>query len=307
MEEQDQQDQVDQAQEGDLQDDDASYQPVGGRSPQPAPSAEPLSTDPMPARVALITGGAGAVATAVAMELARRGWSIFLQHSPGQGGIEDAVKAIRNAASGRPAEVLTAAADLTAGAGREQLVEQALEAFDRIDMLVNADIAPAGGGSDLLVLTEDDFRSAVNSTLTATMFLTQQVANEMVRLVEAGLTENPRIVTISTLNAYITSIDSAGQCVSQAALGMMTRLFADRLGEYGINVYEVRTGILASGAGDQSYAKYDALIAQGLTPIRRWGRPGDAARAVAAIAEDLLGFSTGEVINVDGGFHIQRL
>lgn len=301
------QDQVEQAPDDELLDEDASYQPVGERSPKPASQAQPLAADNPPARVALITGGAGAVGLAVAMELARRGWSIFLQHAAGQSNIEEAAKAIRESAAGRSGEVLTAAGDLSTAAGREQLVEQVLEAFGRIDMLVNAGISAVGGGSDLLELTEDEFRRGVDNTLTATMFLTQQVANEMVRQVEAGLIENPRIVTISTLSAYITSVDSAAQCVSQAALGMMTRLFADRLGEYGINVYEVRTGILASGAADQSYAKYDSLIAQGLTPIRRWGRPGDAARAVAAIAEDLLGFSTGEIINVDGGFHIQRL
>ena len=297
-----------QAQRGeDLLDEDDSYQPVGSARTEakPAEQLQKPAAEPAVSRVALITGGAGAVATAVAMELARRGWSIFLQHSTTPAAAQETA-AIRDA-SLAGAEVLTAAADLTTSAGREQLVEQVLEAFDRIDMLVNAAIPAASGGSDLLVLAEEEFRATMDAALTSTLFLTQHVANEMVRLVEAGLIENPKIVTISTLNAYITSIDSAPQCVSQAALGMMTRLFADRLGEFGINVYEIRMGILASGSSDQSYAKYDTLIAQGLTPIRRWGRPGDAARAVAAVAEDLLGFSTGEVIHVDGGFHIQRL
>lgn len=301
-------DQVEQAQDDDLMDEDPTYQPVGkATGTQPEAQAQPLSADAAPARVALVTGGTGAVAVATAMELARRGWSIFLQHAGGVPGIAEAAGAIRNAGGDRPAEVLTGAADLCSSAGREQLVEQVLEAFDRIDLLVNAAIAPAGGGSDLLEITQDEFRHALDGTLTATFFLTQHVANEMVRLVEAGLVENPKIVTISTLAAYITSIDSAPQCVSQAALGMMTRLFADRLGEYGIAVFEIRTGILAAAPGDPSYAKYDALISQGLTPIRRWGRPGDAARAVAAIAEDLLSFSTGDVLHVDGGFHIRRL
>ncbi len=88
---------------------------------------------------------------------------------------------------------------------------------------------------------------------------------------------------------------------------MMTRLFADRLGEHGINVYEIRTGLVSAGAGDPAHSRYDSLISEGLTPLRRWGRSGDVARAVAAVAEGLLGFSTGEVINVDGGFHLRRL
>jgi NAD(P)-dependent dehydrogenase (short-subunit alcohol dehydrogenase family) len=174
-------------------------------------------------------------------------------------------------------------------------------------MLVNAVAAPAGQSEDLLELTEGHYAEAIQSLLTANLFLTQRVASEMVRMVEAGLVESPKIVTINSINAYTSSVDSAPQCIGQAALGMMTRLFADRLGEYGINVYEVRIGILATTSADQCHARYDSLIADGLTPIRRWGRPGDVARAISAIAQDLLGFSTGQIINVDGGFHLRRL
>ena len=257
-------------------------------------------------QVALVTGAAGGVGGAVAMELARRGWSIFMHHSVSPEACD--ADAVRDAAAqaGREVSVAQWRADLARSADREQLVEQVLEEFGRIDLLVNAAPPGAETAEDLLEMTEDGFRDVMDAALTGTVFLTQRVASEMVRLVEAALVENPKIVTINSIGAYTTSMDHGPHCMAAAALTMMTHLFADRLGEQGINVYEVRVGILAAGA-DAAHARYDHLIQQGLTPFRRWCRPGDVARAVAAVAENLLGFSTGEVINVDGGFHLRRL
>jgi len=174
-------------------------------------------------------------------------------------------------------------------------------------MLVNAPWDAGAGAIDLLELAQDDYAAQMDSTATACIFTTQLVANEMVRQVQAGMIENPRIVTINSVHAYASSTDYAPQCLARATLSMMTRLFADRLGDYGINVYELRVGLLSAGADDPAHARYDALIEEGITPIRRWGRAQDIARAVAAVAEDMLTFSTGEVINIDGGFHLRRL
>lgn len=259
-------------------------------------------------RVALVTGGTTALGQASALELARRGWSVVLQHAEG----EDAQAALGElkaaaGAEGRQIEAAARQADLGNSAGREQLVEYVLETFERIDMLLNAATTPPTTGEDLLEMNEDSLRGAIDATLTGTFFLTQLVAREMVRLVEAGQIENPRIVTINSIGAYTTSADHGPQCLSRSALAMITRLFADRLGEHGINVYEIRAGIVKTSHSDSAYTQYDELIQQGLTPLRRWGRPRDVARAVAAIAEDLLDFSTGEVLNVDGGFHLRRL
>ncbi|MDY6913523.1 MAG: SDR family oxidoreductase [Planctomycetota bacterium] len=264
--------------------------------------------DDSPSRVALITGGASGLGRSTAEALARRGWSIFLQHNSPADAAEQAVAAIHQAANKaeQNIEVASGKADLTVSEQREQLVEQVLDDFERIDMLVNASATP-GTADDLLEITEDAYEHLIRANVTATLFLTQLVANEMVRLVEAALVENPKIVTINSISAYTTSADHGPHCISRAALGMLTRLFADRLGEHGINVYEVRAGIIATDVADSAHARYDELIAEGLTPIRRWGRAGDVARAVVAIAEDLLTFSTGEVINVDGGFHLRRL
>jgi NAD(P)-dependent dehydrogenase (short-subunit alcohol dehydrogenase family) len=265
--------------------------------------------DDQTGRVALVTGGASGLGKAAAMELARRGWSVCIQHAQDAAAADAAREAISDAAAeaGCEAAVEALAADLARGDQREQLVEEALERFARIDLLVNAASGRPEVAVDLLEMTEDAFGAVMDAQVASALFLTQLVANEMVRLVEGGLIENPRIVTVNSVSAYTTSVDHPAQCISRAALAMVSSLFADRLGEHGINVYEVRVGIITAGPDDPAHGRYDKLIEQGLTPIRRWGRPGDVARAVAAVAEGLLGFSTGEVINVDGGFHMRRL
>lgn len=259
-------------------------------------------------RVALVTCGTNGLGRAAAKELARRGWSIFLQDPAGDSPGE-ALEPVQAAAdqAGAGGEILAAQADLTVREDREVLVEQVLEALGQIDLLVNAAPGGRGGSVDLLEVTEEGYRDVMDSGVAATLFLTQRVASEMVRLVEAGEIESPRIVTINSIGAYVTSVDHGPQCISRAALAMMTRLFADRLGVHGISVYEIRAGLISAGPSDPAHGRYEKSIREGLTPIRRWGRPGDVARAVAAVAEGLLDFSTGEVINVDGGFHLQRL
>lgn len=115
------------------------------------------------------------------------------------------------------------------------------------------------------------------------------------------------IVTVTSISAYTASVNRGDYCVSKAALAMLTPLYAARLAEFGIGVYEIRPGIIATDMTGPVREKYDGLIRDGLTPIRRWGQPEDIGRAVAAIVGGALPFSTGEVINVDGGFHLRRL
>ena len=122
-----------------------------------------------------------------------------------------------------------------------------------------------------------------------------------------SITFQPKIITISSISAYTASVNRGDYCIAKAALSMLTPLYAARLAEHGINVYEIRPGIIATDMTGPVKQKYDKLIGEGLTPIKRWGTPEDVGKAVAAIARDLLPFSTGEVINVDGGFHIRRL
>jgi len=161
--------------------------------------------------------------------------------------------------------------------------------------------------SDLLDATEASWDRILNTNLKGPYFLTQLVAREMIRLKSASVIQNPKIINISSVSAYASSTNRGDYCVAKAGMTMMTRLFADRLAEHGIGVFELRPGVIESDMTEPVREKYDRLIAEGLTPIRRWGQPADVGKAVAAIAQDFLPFSTGEVINVDGGFHIRRL
>jgi len=258
-------------------------------------------------QVALVTGGGEPLAQGVARELLLRDWTVLLQANPPGASAEAADESPRGRAEtpgrGQPA---ICTADLTDPAGREQLVDFALDEFGRIDLLV---VVPGGPSvsEDLLELSEPACRQVLEAYLTGPLFLTQLVANEMVRLGEAGTIEAAKIVLVNSIGAYTTSTDRAAYCLARAAGSMLTRLLADRLGEHGIRVYEIRAGLISTGGGDEVHARYDRLINEGLTPLRRWGRPQDVGLAVAAVAEDLLPYSTGEVINVDGGFHLRRL
>ena len=197
-------------------------------------------------------------------------------------------------------------ADLARSADREGLVEFVLEEYERIALLVHA----AGGptvAEDLLELTPDGLAKALEAYLTAPLFLAQLVANEMVRLTEAGAIDTAKIVLINSLAAETVVAERPAHCLAAAGVASLVRLLADRLGDHGVNVYELRTGLVSIAANDAVHARYDRPVSAGLTPIRRLGHPQDVAFAVAAVADDLLPFSTGEVIHVDGGFHLRRL
>ncbi len=253
--------------------------------------------------VALVTGAEDPLARCLACELIRRAWTVALQSTDPEVLGAPEYESIPPEYAGRVCPCLV---DTSTAPGRERLVESVLDELGRIDLLVLFPPVPPGG-QDVLELPEDACAEALREGVVGPLMLTQLVANEMVRLAEAGIVEAPRIVLVNSIAAYTTSTGRASQCLAAAALGMLTRLFADALGDHGINVYEVRTGLISTGPSDPIRPRYERLIEEGLTPIRRWGRPEDVARAVAAVAEDMLAFSTGEVINVDGGFRLRRL
>jgi NAD(P)-dependent dehydrogenase (short-subunit alcohol dehydrogenase family) len=177
----------------------------------------------------------------------------------------------------------------------------------------NAGVAP-NVRTDLLDAGEESFDRLMAINVKGPYFLTQLVARWMIEQVAGNVcspirsdVRRPRIITISSISAYTASTNRGDYCLAKAALSMLTPLFAARLAGHGINVYEIRPGIIATDMTAPVKEKYDRLIAEGLTPIARWGTPEDVGKAVAAIAQDLLPFSTGEVLNVDGGFHLRRL
>jgi len=160
------------------------------------------------------------------------------------------------------------------------------------------------GRRDILEATEDSWDRVLAVNLKAPFFLTQRVAREM--LARAGQLTNPAVVNISSLSAYSASTTRGDYCISKTGLAAVTQLFALRLAEAGIRVFEVRPGVIDTDMTAAVHDRYSQLIAEGLTPIRRWGTPADVGRAVAALVTGAIPFSTGEVVNVDGGFHIRK-
>jgi 3-oxoacyl-[acyl-carrier protein] reductase len=189
-----------------------------------------------------------------------------------------------------------------------RMVDVTLARYDRIDLLVNnAGVGPRQR-VDLLSSSVESYDEVMSINLRGPFFLTQRVANAMIARIQTGKMSQAHIVNIGSISAYTSSTARAEYCISKAGMGMLTKVFGDRLAEYGINVYEIRPGIIATDLTSVVKEKYDRMILnEGLTPIRRWGQPEDVARAVIAIAEGFLPYSTGEVINVDGGFHLHRL
>lgn len=243
------------------------------------------------------------------MELARLGYDLALNYNSNTAAAEEARKSCLKTAN--PASALSVElfqADISETDQRLSLVERVQERFSRIDVLVNnAGIAPKVR-ADILEASEESFDQLLRVNAKGPYFLTQAIARWMIKLRgELGPDYHPKIVTISSISAYAASINRGDYCVSKAALSMLTPLYATRLAEHGINVYEIRPGVIATDMTAGVKQKYDDLIDKGMTPIKRWGQPEDVARAVGAIGQDLLPFSTGEVINVDGGFHMHRL
>jgi NAD(P)-dependent dehydrogenase (short-subunit alcohol dehydrogenase family) len=261
--------------------------------------------------VALITGASRGIGRGIALELAKAGHDLVINYA---GNVEaarvtagDCLAAARVA--GREIRAEICQADISTNADRHKLISFTREKFGRLDLLVNnAGVAP-NVRADILEAGEESFDRLIAINVKGPYFLTQLAAKWMIEEIQNSKfkIQKPKIITVSSISAYTASTNRGDYCVSKAALSMLTPLFAARLAEFGINVYEIRPGVIATDMTGAVKEKYDKLIADGLTPIQRWGTPEDIGRAVAAIAGDAFPFSTGEVINVDGGFHLRRL
>jgi 3-oxoacyl-[acyl-carrier protein] reductase len=190
---------------------------------------------------------------------------------------------------------------------RKRLLDETLQRFGRVDLLVNNAGITSQGRRDLLEASEESWDLVFDTNLKGPFFLAQQVARQMITSIAEGQIPRGTLINISSVSSYAVSANRADYCMAKAAMQMMTWLLAERLADERIWVYEVCPGVIASDMTAPVREKYDRLIADGLTPIRRWGQPEDVAQAVAGLASGLLSFSTGERINVDGGFHIRRL
>lgn len=253
--------------------------------------------------VALVTGASRGIGRGIAEALARQGWMIAVNYRGNQAAAEACAQAVVDAGS----TAVLVQGDIGSAEDRDRVVSETLDACGGIDLLVNnAGMAPRQR-LDLLEMSEASYDEVMNVNLKGPVFLTQRVARVMLDQVEAGRSVPARIINIGSLSAYTASINRGEYCISKAGLGMMTALFAERLAPAGISVFEIRPGIIETDMTSRVKERYDQMLAQGLTPINRWGTPDDIGRAVAAIASGAFPFSTGEVINVDGGFHLRRL
>lgn len=256
-----------------------------------------------PAPVALITGSSRGIGRAIASKLAADGYAVCINYFKNK----DAADALAAEITSVGGKATTCGADVGCDDARQKLVDHTYSTYGRLDLLVNNAGITSQGRMDLLTLTNESWDRVFATNLKGPFFLAQQVASRMIEQIGQSAIGRGTIINISSISAYATSSNRADYCMAKAAMQMMTWLLADRLAAEQIWVYEVCPGVIDSDMTAPVREKYDQLIAEGLTPIRRWGTGDDVARAVSNLASGEFPFTTGERINVDGGFHIRRL
>lgn len=253
--------------------------------------------------VALVTGGSRGIGYGCATHLAQLGYDLVIAGRRPEADCAPALDALR--ALG--ATVLYAVCDIADRAQRDALLAQTRDRFGGINVLVNnAGVAPKER-NDILEATETSFDFVMTTNLKGPYFLTQAVAKEMVARKKSDPAFHGCIINISSISATVVSTNRGEYCLSKAGVAMATQLWAMRLAEYGLPVYEIRPGVVATDMTAGVKAKYDAVIADGGIPLRRWGVPDDIGRAVAALARGDFAYSTGQVFLIDGGMTIQSL
>lgn len=253
---------------------------------------------------ALVTGGTRGIGRGIGKALAGAGFDIAVVSMETPAQAEESLADIR--ALGRRAVYIER--DIADLASHASLIQTIGDRLGSIDCLVNNAGVTSLRRGDMLELTAESFDRSVDVNLRGTFFLTQAVAREMIvaRSPEAGSTYRS-IVTITSANAEIVGLNRADYCMTKAALSMMSKLFAARLAQDNIHVFELRPGIIRTGMTEPATATYDRLMENGGVPLGRWGTPDDVGKMVATIAQGLLPFATGEILNVGGGLHLHRV
>jgi 3-oxoacyl-[acyl-carrier protein] reductase len=272
------------------------------------------------APVVLVTGASRGLGRGIALRLAREGYSVAVNYARNRDAAEETVKRCRSdcpvpgaqEAGGEPGAAHQSFAaiqgDIGDGGQREALVAATLRQFGRIDALVNnAGVAPKIR-ADITEASEQSFDELIRTNLKGPYFLTQRVVRYWLReKPESLLPGGFKIVFVTSISANTASISRGDYCISKAGLSMAARLWSVRLAAEGIQVVELRPGIMATDMTSAVKDKYDRLIAEGLVPEGRWGLPEDVGCAAAAVIRGDLPFATGSVIDLDGGFHLRRL
>jgi 3-oxoacyl-[acyl-carrier protein] reductase len=253
--------------------------------------------------IALVTGGTRGIGLGIARALAREGWRLALCGRRPEDRVAGTLDELRHTGT----DVLYRAIDVARTSDHEALLSAVNARFGCVNALVNN----AGRGprvrADLLEATEESFDEILRTNLEGPYFLTQRVARQLVEARRKDSDASAAIVFVTSVSATMASINRGEYCVSKAGLAMAAQLFAVRLAEHGIPVYDVRPGIIATDMTEPSRELYDRRIAEGLVPQRRWGTPDDVGRVVAALVRGDAPYATGSVIHVDGGLSIPRL
>lgn len=256
-----------------------------------------------PTRVAIITGSSRGIGRGIAERLCADGLAVVVNYARNAKAAEKVVAQL-TAAGG---QAIAFQGDVASADDRERLVQAALEHWGRLDVLVNNAGITSPGRNDILDATEAGWDQVFAINLKGPFFLSQIAAKRMLAQIEDKTISSGQIINISSISAYAVSTNRADYCIAKAGMQMMTWQFAARLADVGINVYEICPGVIASDMTAPVKQKYDRLIEDGLTPIRRWGSVEDVALAVSTIVAGNFPFSTGERFNIDGGYHLRRL
>ncbi|THH41711.1 3-ketoacyl-ACP reductase [Neolewinella litorea] len=255
-------------------------------------------------RTAFVTGGSRGIGLGIARELVKLGYAVAINGVRPAADVIDVLAGLREHST---ADVHYVQGNIGAVGDRERIVEEVYGHFGALDVLVNnAGVAPRER-SDLLEMSEESYDRVLDINLKGPFFLTQAIARRMVERQGTESTAEPCIINVGSVSATVASENRGQYCISKAGIGMMTQLFATRLGREGIPVYELRPGIIRTDMTQGVTEKYDKMIAEGLTVQPRWGSPEDVGRAVGALVRGDFPYSTGQVIMIDGGLTVSRL
>lgn len=254
-------------------------------------------------KTALVTGGSRGIGLGIARELATSGFDLALNGMREQGSIQHVLDELQ--ATGR--EVIYVQGDISKKEDRQKIFETVTEKYGRLNVLVNnAGVAPRER-KDILEASEEIFDEVLTINLKGPYFLTQLFANHMVEVKQKEKDFWCCIINVSSVSAHVASVNRGEYCISKAGIAMATKLWAARLGDYNIPVYEIRPGVIKTDMTSGVTDKYNRLFEEGLSIQKRWGLPEDVGKVAAAMATGMLPYSTGQAVMVDGGMSVQRL
>ena len=253
--------------------------------------------------VALVTGGSRGIGLGIATKMAEAGFDLAINGMRAESEVQDVLQSLKKLGS----KVIYCQGDISKKEDRDSILEKIKKHFEKLNILINnAGVAPKER-KDILDASEESFDYLISTNLKGPYFLTQSVANWMVDLKSEDANFEGTIINVSSISATVASVNRGEYCISKAGVSMATQLFAVRLAEFNIPVFEVRPGIIKTDMTEKVSQKYDVLIENGLCLTKRWGLPEDVGKTVTAIAQGNFLYSTGQVFVVDGGLTVARL